>query len=427
MRGAVLRSRQLLVLSVFCLLGVSLKPLCAADWPQWRGPERTGVAPDGVPLANAWPKTGPKLVWQVDNLPGGRSTGFGSPVIANGRVYLYRNWPATDAPPGNRDSLICLDAGTGALIWQKIFPVAKVNEADQGGTPCVTGGKLYVVGTRCLLCLDAGTGDLVWKTQIPNTDIHGYCDLASSPLVVDGVVVVVAAGFRGFDARTGELRWVNDEQPRTWGDYTSMAPWIKDGKTYVVGERYDYRCFDPLTGTLIWKVGGVRCGGGSWWGNSTPVIIGDLMISNPVNGGLECDQLTMTGPKQLWNVPHHDVSTAPLVYQGYVYTIGGGDYGHQTTMKCIELQTGDVCWEIKTPGQGCSSPIAVDGNILGYMNFGKVLVMMKATPDACTQLAYLPMQGDGYSSPAFADGKIVMRTRTGLICYDLTAAANPGK
>jgi hypothetical protein len=60
-----------------------------ASWPQWRGPNRDGVAPDNPELADAWPKTGPPKVWQSEPLSGGGLAGYSSPVVAGGKVYVY--------------------------------------------------------------------------------------------------------------------------------------------------------------------------------------------------------------------------------------------------------------------------------------------------------------------------------------------------
>ena len=64
----------------------------AGDWPQWRGPERTGVARAGPALTESWPEDGPPRLWQSEAIPGGGDGGYGSPVVAGGRVYLYVAW-----------------------------------------------------------------------------------------------------------------------------------------------------------------------------------------------------------------------------------------------------------------------------------------------------------------------------------------------
>src|SRR5262245_48673412 len=65
---------------VFCLLAA------ARDWPQWRGPERTGISQE-TELLQAWPKDGPKLLWQVTDI----GDGYATPVIAGRRLYMLSN------------------------------------------------------------------------------------------------------------------------------------------------------------------------------------------------------------------------------------------------------------------------------------------------------------------------------------------------
>jgi len=71
------------------LLAASGGTLRAGDWPQWRGPNRDGIVQQSPQLAEAWPKGGPPRLWQSDPLPGGDAAGFGSPVVAGGKVYVF--------------------------------------------------------------------------------------------------------------------------------------------------------------------------------------------------------------------------------------------------------------------------------------------------------------------------------------------------
>src|SRR6266851_2135582 len=61
-------------------------PICAADWPQWRGPQRNGHSLE-TGLLREWPQDGPKLLWQATNV----GSGFSTPSIAGGRIYLLGN------------------------------------------------------------------------------------------------------------------------------------------------------------------------------------------------------------------------------------------------------------------------------------------------------------------------------------------------
>src|SRR5437868_14798094 len=63
-----------------------------SDWPQWRGPNRDGVAPASPKLLNIWPKEGPKQLWKSGPIPGSGEGGSGSVSVADGRAIVYVNW-----------------------------------------------------------------------------------------------------------------------------------------------------------------------------------------------------------------------------------------------------------------------------------------------------------------------------------------------
>jgi outer membrane protein assembly factor BamB len=85
--------RLLTALAAFCLclpvVSVSRSVnlgVATADWPQWRGPERNGISQERG-LLKQWPKEGPKLRWQLNDIGDGYST----PAIVGTRLYLMSN------------------------------------------------------------------------------------------------------------------------------------------------------------------------------------------------------------------------------------------------------------------------------------------------------------------------------------------------
>src|SRR5690348_13025305 len=70
------------LLAVLGIVALAAATALAADWPQWRGPDRTGVSRE-TGLLKAWPAGGPKLAWKATNL----GEGYSAPSVANGRIY----------------------------------------------------------------------------------------------------------------------------------------------------------------------------------------------------------------------------------------------------------------------------------------------------------------------------------------------------
>ena len=67
----------------------------AADWPQWRGPSRTGISAEQI--SATWPTEGPKILWRASV-----GTGFASISVSQGRAYTMGN-------TNNQDTLWCFD------------------------------------------------------------------------------------------------------------------------------------------------------------------------------------------------------------------------------------------------------------------------------------------------------------------------------
>ncbi len=71
-------SLSVVFVAVFALSSSSV----AKDWPSWRGPDRTAIAPE-TGLLTEWPDNGPPLVWQADGFGGG----FSSVAIVGDRIF----------------------------------------------------------------------------------------------------------------------------------------------------------------------------------------------------------------------------------------------------------------------------------------------------------------------------------------------------
>ena len=164
------------------LLGVVL---CAAlasaqDWPQWRGPARTGAAVGFTPPA-AWPDR-PKQIWKVQ-----AGIGHASPIVAAGRVFLFSR-------TGEQEAVSARDLATGKEIWRAAYdapyqmnPAATTHGKGPKSTPAHDRGRLFTFGIGGILSAwQAQDGRLLWrrdfKKEFPTTSPD--FGVAMSPIVV---------------------------------------------------------------------------------------------------------------------------------------------------------------------------------------------------------------------------------------------------
>ena len=90
------------------IAGISITGVVAADWPQWRGPNRNGTVPAFTAPAE-WPEA-LTLQWSI---PVGR--GDSSPVLVGNRLYLF-------AREGENETLLAVDANNGKVVWKDSYP-----------------------------------------------------------------------------------------------------------------------------------------------------------------------------------------------------------------------------------------------------------------------------------------------------------------
>lgn len=396
----------------------------AADWPRWRGPSGNGVAGASAPLADRWPRTGPRKLWQAHPLALAAAPyagGYGSPVVAEGRVFLYLHDRGR-----NEDRWVCVDAHTGATIWTQR---ASASETMHGasGTPCVSDGRVYTTGARKCYCLDAQSGAIIWErdTGVPAKDptVSSWNqEVSSSPVFAAGVVAVMLGPFHGLDARTSRVAWTAPESGGYSGTMTSPAVWTRAGRPRFVYCGYRRMCaVDAVTGTVLWDLEG-NAGPGDY--TPTPAVEGDYLAVH-WRGSLGAYHLTETGAKRLWAAPLFDRHSSPIVHAGRVYYAGHQREGADPALVCRDLTSGQVLWTQPIGDPEFSSPLYAGGKIILLTDRGKRLTMVDAATGG------LPAEGvvgaRQWASPAMAAGRLFVRiAEGGLACYDLTAEANAG-
>jgi outer membrane protein assembly factor BamB len=127
--GVTFFARRVAIGLVLAVFGIGL---LAANWPQWRGPDRDGISEERG-LLQEWPSEGPTLLWQATDLGDGYST----PSVVGDRIYMISNRGLDD------EFVQALDVQDGRQIWttqigkvgnpaqQPSYPAARSTPADR--------------------------------------------------------------------------------------------------------------------------------------------------------------------------------------------------------------------------------------------------------------------------------------------------------
>lgn len=303
-----------------------------------------------------------------------------------------------------KDVVVCLDVRTGKQTW-KFEVEGKPTGRSSSSTAAVVDGRVYAAGSTHLYCLKQDDGSLIWKAELPAGGP------AASPLVVGKAVYMAAGKAQAFAVEDGKLLW---EQPLAKGNTGSPSWWTPtsgEPVLLIVGNSALYG-LSPTEGKVLWQVEG--------GGQSTPVTQGDWLViySGAKDVGLRAYQAVQgAAPKAVWS--HFWVtmrySGSPLIHEGHVYLTCGGKH------QCVNLATGKVTWVENEVNSTITSPIIADGKLIVYENNGTHLRIVKAQADGYHQLGRAKVEGMGCTSPALSDGRLIVRQRERLVCYDLRA------
>ncbi len=347
------------------------------------------------------------------------------------------------------ETVYCFDAQSGRIHWQSDRDSVATG-FSHSCTPLVADGRLYLHGAdRKVVCLDAETGETVWLTQMPVSPSSQ--PMPSSPALVDGVLVVLMGRLFGVDAQTGEIRWQGDPK-ETAGQHSSPVIWEHDGRKRVIfnGDGGRTVCADPHTGELLWSFDSKAT-------RSTPVIAENRLLTygHSRGAGLRCFDLRANPPEEMWAFRGAaDSGSSPLVVDGLVFVQG------ESRLACVDLESGKAAWQtlLDVAKPRYTSLIAADGKVFyafdGLLCFEataekfRPLIAVKSDEHgrlnseeyfrAALNMDELQRTAEGQqraletwqrkigrhgpldcASPAFDDGKLYIRLKSRLACYDL--------
>jgi outer membrane protein assembly factor BamB len=415
----------------------------AANWPQWRGANGSGISneknlpAEWTPTKNIKWKTpiagrghSSPIVWgnkiflttaiEGEVIPGAKAVKHTS----EGREFLHPD--SVGADHKHTFKVIALDRNTGKILWETVawegtpYDNRHRKSSYAASTPATDGKLVYAFfGTEGLYAYDYN-GKLAWKAQLGNLGTVGM-GTGTSPILYENLVIVQCDEENGessfivaLDKKTGKEVWRTPRKVQvSWSTpllvrAATRAELITSGTELVIS-------YDPATGKELWRHKGVESNA-----IPSPVANNDMVFIVAGFPAKIAMAIKLGGNGDLTGTPN-----VPWTYaKGTAYVpspILYGDYLYLTTdrgiLTCIDAKTGEVKYEggrIPIPATFTASPVAFEGKILMTSEDGDTFIV-RAGPKH--EIIGTNSIGEAvYASPAVADGRVFIRGEKNLYC-----------
>ncbi len=417
------------------------------NWPNFRGPIHTGVAPQGNP-PTTWSEES-NIKWKVE-LPG---RGSGSPIVWGDRIYLQAAIKTDHTAESASDTAARESAIPFQLVAnhdEQLLAQAEETPAAESAPPAGDEGENRE-GRRgrrggrrggggfgggdvpthfhqfVVICLDRQTGKTLWQQTateaIPHEGHHGTASFASSTPVTDGKNIYVSFGSRGIYSydMDGKLRWKKQlgimrtrhmfgegSSPALHGD-TLVINWDHEGQSFITA-------LDANTGETKWKVD--RDEETTW---NTPLILehgGKTQVI--VNGMNRARGYDLETGEVIWECGGQAMGAVPtpVKYNDLVICMtghrGAALYAIPLSSEGDITDTDKVAWKLDRDTPYVPSPLLYDDLLYFTKSNNAILSCFKAeTGEEVYKTERLPDIDMIYSSPVGAAGRIYIAGRNG--------------
>ena len=413
----------------------------AGNWPQWRGPDGSGISTEKN-LPAEWSTTR-NIKWKtpID----GR--GHSSPIVWDNKIFVTtaiegevvegakapkhmmgdKEFVHPDSIGANKKhtfKVIALNRDTGKILWQAVaFEGTPYDDRHRkssyaASTPATDGKLVYAFfGSEGIYAYDFN-GKLAWKADLGKMGTVGM-GTGTSPILFENLVIVqcdeengTASYIVALDKKTGKEVWKTPRKVQVSWSTPLLVKTAKRAELIASGTE-SIVSYDPATGKELWTHKGVES-------NAIPSPVANsefvylvagfpAKIAMAIRLGSSGD---LTGTP---NVPWKYAKGTAYVPSPILY----GDYLYLTTdrgiLTCIDAKTGEVKYEggrIPIPATFTASPVAFDGKILMTSEDGDTFIV-KAGPKH--EIIGTNSVGEPvYASPAMADGRIYIRGEKNL-------------
>ncbi len=433
-----------IVLAAFPSPALSGDFLSPDDWPQFRGPQASGVSQEPAPTS--WDVAASTNVRWKTEIPG---LGLASPIVCGESVFVVTAVGAQADPSlkvglyGDIASvadegvltweLYCLHRSSGQVCWQRTLyqgvpKIKRHTKASHANSTPATDGRYVVVnlGSEGLYCFDL-CGNLQWKRDLGVLDSGFFrvpaaqWGFGSSPIIYEGMVIVQAdvqqdSFLAAFDVCSGSELWrVARKDVPTWSTPTLVEG--PERAELVVNGYHHSGGYDPWTGRELWKF----TGGGDI-PVPTPITAHGLVYLSSAHGpsrplrairpGASGD-ITLTGDAKssehvAWSHPREGIyMQTPLVYGPHLYACRGNGI-----LSCYDARTGERLYRERLGSSNTgftASPVAAGGRLYFTSEEGNVYVVRAGAEFEL--LATNSMEDVCMATPAISGRMLIVRTK----------------
>lgn len=400
-------------------------------WPRFRGTDFDNISKSNVKLINSFGTDGPKILWSAE-----LGEGHSGAAIYKGQAYIL------DYDEEKRaDVLRCFSLQDGKVLWERGYYLnIKRNHGMSRTIPAVTEDYILTMGPMChVMCLERETGEFLWGIDIAKEYASevplwytGQC-----PLIDDGKAIIATGGnaiLAAFDLSSGEKIW---ETPNPQGlkmSHSSVMPFIFKGrKMYVystVGALIGIAADGVDAGTVLWST--------NVWNHTvvapSPVCMPDGKIFmtagygagammaqlSESDGNFEIEVLTKYPPREGLACEQQ----TPIYWQGHLFGIKPKDGGpDRNQLVCVHPDNPkETVWTSGPEHRFGLGPYFIADNKLFILRDDGTLFIAQPSTERYIQIDEVKVIEDGHDAWApfaIADGFMLMRDATTLVCIDL--------
>jgi outer membrane protein assembly factor BamB len=418
-RVRFIENMSMILESIFRPLGivaalVLTSSAIGADWNQWRGPKRDGVASD-FKVPAKWTAESLQKKWTV---PVGE--GHASPVVVGEYVYIF-------AREDEKEIMRCLAIGDGKIVWQDAYsapyemnPAARGHGKGPKATPVVANGRVFALGINGhLSAYDAKSGAVLWRKDFARdfkttAPVFGT---AASPIVEGNNVIAHVGGenngaLMAFDAAKGNVVWKWDADGPA---YASPVIGTFGGVRQLITQSQDHcLAVSPNDGKLLWKIPFKT----PYDQNSvTPTIAGDLVIFAGLQKPIFAVKPSATEGPSVWEANEITMYMSSPVLSGT--TLYGMSNKQRGSLFALNASTGAVLWRGEGRLGENVSMTDVGPAFLVVTDGGELSVQQKTGDTLKEIIKYKVAETPVWASPAVAGNQILIKDKTTLTLYNV--------